>query len=82
MVPKNLVKAVRFFLVADSNGGQRNLEFKNNCNEPVWVASQGSPLPFRGGFKLDAYQSLVKQVPGNTVAARFWGRTGTDTYVF
>ncbi|XP_055349015.1 uncharacterized protein LOC129595901 [Paramacrobiotus metropolitanus] len=57
----------------------RNIEFVNNCNQPIWVGAQGNPLPFKGGFQLDAKKSAVKQIPGNTEAARFWPRTGCRT---
>lgn len=57
-------------------GRTRNIEFKNNCGETIWVGAQGNPLPFGGGFQLDAGQSSTQSIPGNTEAGRFWARTG------
>jgi len=55
--------------------GSRTFTIQNQCNEPLWIGTQGNPLPQNGGWKVEAGGSSQITVPSTLSAARFWART-------
>ena len=59
--------------------GNRTLRFRNQCNQPIWMASLSTenPVPHGGGWFVGAGQTSVVTVPERW-NGRFWGRTGCN----
>jgi len=59
-------------------GQTRQFIVKNNCNETVWVAGAGNPVPVfnnsSGGFELAPGATVSTSVPVPWIGGRFWGR--------
>ena len=54
----------------------RRFQFINNCPQTVWVGGMGNPQISRTGWEMPAHTEYNLNVPANTVAIRFWARTG------
>lgn len=56
----------------------RQFTIKNDCNETVWVAGAGNPIPIfnglTGGYQLLPGATVSTSVPVPWVGGRFWGR--------
>jgi hypothetical protein len=59
-------------------GQTRQFILKNNCNETVWVAGAGNPVPVfnnsAGGYELAPGATVSSSLPVPWVGGRFWGR--------
>lgn len=54
----------------------RRFLFRNNCQKTIWVGAFGVPLMSRTGWEMPPNSEEVQIVNANTVAIRFWARTG------
>jgi hypothetical protein len=53
----------------------RKINFKNNCQDTVWVGGFAVPLPPSTGWEMKPGSEFSMPVSGSSVAARFWART-------
>ena len=53
----------------------RKINFKNNCQDTVWVGGFAVPLPPSTGWEMKTGREFSMPVSGSSVAARFWART-------
>lgn len=53
----------------------RKLNFKNLCQDTVWVGGFAVPLPPSTGWEMKPGEEFTMPVTGSSVAARFWART-------
>jgi len=54
----------------------RRFRFKNNCAQTIWVGGFGVPLMASTGWEMPPRSEEIKIVPADTVAIRYWARTG------
>jgi hypothetical protein len=54
----------------------RTFKFINNCDKTIWVGGFGVPLPSITGWEMQSRSEYNLNVNANTVAMRFWARTG------
>lgn len=54
----------------------RRFVFRNQCPQTLWVGGFGVPLPSRTGWEMGPGAQESLDINANTVAIRFWARTG------
>lgn len=54
----------------------RIFKFKNNCDQTIWVGGFGVPLMPKTGWEMPPHTEEVQVIPADTVAIRYWARTG------
>ncbi len=64
LVPANAWKQVRTF------------KFKNSAGKTIWIGGFGVPLMAQTGWEMPPNSENTVQVSANTVAIRYWARTG------
>lgn len=62
--------------LAHSFKATRTFRFKNSCSQTIWVAAFGVPLMARTGWEMTPGSQEVQTINANTVAIRYWARTG------
>jgi len=72
---KLLIFLLFFISFSEENRSNRKFTFKNDCNFPIWVGSEGIPLPGKGGWKMDSKETKIITVSSSLVSGRFWPRT-------
>jgi len=78
MLKTNIYLAILFLLIcsAASFKSRRTFKFINNCNQKIWIGAFGVPLPSVTGWEMESQSSYNLNVDSNSVAMRFWARTG------
>lgn len=56
--------------------GTRRFQFINNCPQTIWIGGMGQPQVSNTGWEMPAKTEYNLNVAANTVAMRFWARTG------
>lgn len=56
--------------------GTRTFRFKNSASKTIWIGGFGVPLMAQTGWEMPAHTEYTVQVAANTVAIRYWARTG------
>ena len=56
----------------------RTFKFRNNANQTIWIGGFGVPLLPQTGWEMPPRSDYVVNVPANTVAIRYWARTGCN----
>jgi hypothetical protein len=54
----------------------RRFQFINNCPQTIWVGGMGLPQISRTGWEMAPQTQQDLTIAANTVAIRFWARTG------
>lgn len=54
----------------------RTFRFKNSASKTIWIGAFGVPLMPQTGWEMPPNSEQVVNVPANTVAIRYWARTG------
>jgi hypothetical protein len=65
-----------FVFVAHSFKPMRRFKFVNNCDKTIWIGGFGVPLPSVTGWEMKANSEYNLNMNADTVAIRFWARTG------
>lgn len=63
-------------LPAQAFKGTRQFRFRNNCDKTIWIGGFGVPLMAKTGWEMPPHSEEVVVVPADTVAIRYWARTG------
>lgn len=71
-----LILPVLTFWTSPTFKPMRKFVFKNQCPQTVWVGGFGVPLPIQTGWEMASGATKELMVDSNTVAIRFWARTG------
>ena len=54
----------------------RTFKFKNSASKTIWIGAFGVPLMAQTGWEMPPGSEQTVMVPANTVAIRYWARTG------
>ncbi len=75
-IAKSLLILLLCFSTISAWKSMRRFQFINNCPQTVWVGGMGNPQISNTGWEMPARTEYNLNVPANTVAMRFWARTG------
>jgi len=64
--------------LSESFKAVRTFRFRNNCNQTIWVGGFGVPLMGKTGWEMPPKSEETQSVLANTVAIRYWARTGCN----
>jgi len=56
----------------------RTFKFKNSCSKTIWIGGFGVPLMAQTGWEMPPHTETSVTVAANTVAIRYWARTGCN----
>lgn len=73
---KLLVLIFLFISCISAWKGVRRFQFINNCPQTIWVGGMGLPQISNTGWEMPSKTEYNLNVAANTVAIRFWARTG------
>jgi hypothetical protein len=62
-------------LPAGQRDGARKVAVINRCTQPLWIGSIGMPSLEGGGFRLEAAEQRILDVPATWISGRIWART-------
>lgn len=66
------------FTPAASWKAVRTFRFRNSASKTIWIGAFGVPLMPQTGWEMPPGSEQVVYVPADTVAIRYWARTGCN----